>query len=123
MNNTLAAAAVLSILLGVAHSYLGERYILIRLLRRDNLPKLLGSSDFTKQSLRLAWHITTVLALGLAGLLMLLAMPDRGTNAILTQIISVSFAISGLLALILSRGRHLSWIIFLCIAALAWYGA
>lgn len=34
-------AAFLAFAIGLAHSILGERYILIRLLRRDNLPKLL----------------------------------------------------------------------------------
>ena len=37
-------AAILSFLLGLAHSYLGERYILTRLFRRDNLPAIFGSS-------------------------------------------------------------------------------
>ena len=41
--------AVMALLvLAIAHSYLGERYILIRLFKRDNLPKLFGSDDFTK---------------------------------------------------------------------------
>lgn len=33
-------AAVLIFVLGLAHSVLGERFILARLFRRDNLPKL-----------------------------------------------------------------------------------
>lgn len=123
MNNSLAIAAILCVLLALAHSYLGERYILIRLFRRDDLPKILGSSSFTRQTLRLAWHITTVLALGLAALLVLLAVPDRGTTRAITQVISISFAISGVIALVVSRGRHLSWVIFFIVAVLAWYGA
>ena len=38
-------AAIFLFFIGLAHSILGERYILVRLFRRDNLPKLLGS-DF-----------------------------------------------------------------------------
>jgi hypothetical protein len=65
------AAAVLLVAIGAAHSYLGERYILIRLFRlfRRDLPKLFGSDWFTKRTLRFAWHITTVMFWGFAALL------------------------------------------------------
>jgi hypothetical protein len=62
MNVPLVMASVLVALLGAAHSYLGERYILIRLFRRGNLSELFRRPELTRQTLRLAWHITTVLA-------------------------------------------------------------
>jgi hypothetical protein len=62
----LVAAAVLMFLLGLAHSVLGERYLLIRLFRRPDLPTLFGGTAFTTQTLRFAWHLTTVIAWGLA---------------------------------------------------------
>jgi len=66
MRISLLMAAVLTILVAAAHSYLGERYILIRLLRRNDLPKLFGGVEFTKKTLRFAWHITSIAWLGLA---------------------------------------------------------
>jgi len=39
--------AILTVAIGVAHSYLGERYILIRLFRRPDLPQLFGGTEFT----------------------------------------------------------------------------
>jgi len=39
MKELLYLAAFLVAALGIAHSVLGERYILVRLFRRDNLPK------------------------------------------------------------------------------------
>ena len=114
-------AAALTVVLAAAHSYLGERYLLIRLFRRPDLPKLRGGDAFTKQTLRFAWHITSVAWLGLAALMV--AWAGRGgmdrTEAGLT---SAVFAASGLAALLGSRGRHLSWIAFLAIAALVWLG-
>jgi hypothetical protein len=107
----LIAAAALTVLLALAHSYLGERYILIRLFRRDNLPKLAGSAEFTKQTLRMAWHIMTVLALGFAALLM---------KTDLRVTIAVTMALCGVLGLVFTRGKHLSWIVFFAIAALTW---
>lgn len=51
-------AALLVLATGIAHSYLGERYILIRLFRRSDLPKLFGGTAFTVGTLRFAWHLT-----------------------------------------------------------------
>ncbi|MEM1081459.1 MAG: hypothetical protein AAGH65_07740 [Pseudomonadota bacterium] len=42
---------------------------MMRLFRQDNLPKWLGSDAFTKNTLRLAWHDTTVAWFGFAALL------------------------------------------------------
>ena len=122
MNVLLLVAAALAVVLAAAHSYLGERYILIRLFRRDDLPKLFGGDEFTKQTLRLAWHITTVLALGFAALLAVLAS-GGGSPHTVARIASAACALSGVVALIGSKGRHLSWIVFFAIAALAWAGS
>ena len=122
MNTPFLTAAGLTVLLGVAHSYLGERYILMRLFRRGDLPKLFGGVEFTQQTLRFAWHLTSVAWMGLAGLLVALALSPDGTGRTQAQVISVTFALSGVLALVGSRGRHLSWVVFLAIAGLVWLG-
>ncbi|MBI4636715.1 MAG: hypothetical protein HY727_10245 [Candidatus Rokubacteria bacterium] len=121
MNPALAAAAILTILLAAAHSYLGERYILIRLFRRGDLPKLFVGTRFTQDTLRLAWHITSVAALGFAALLGILALPGAVEPRRLGSVIGATFVVSGLVALIGSRGRHLSWIVFFSIAALTFW--
>lgn len=120
MNTPFVVAAVLIALVGVAHSYLGERYILIRLFRRGNLPELFRNADFTKRTLRLAWHITTVLAFGFAAVLVVLASPGREDVRTIGRIISATFALCGFVALVGSRGSHLSWIAFFAIAGLVW---
>ena len=122
MRIPLLIAAGLTMLIAGAHSYLGERYILIRLFRRDSLPKLLGGVEFTKQTLRLAWHLTSVAWLGLACLLLVLAGPPSESARTQAHVIAAVFAVSGVTALVGSRGRHLSWVVFFAIAALAWLG-
>jgi len=123
MNTLLLSAAALLGLVALAHSYLGERYILIRLFRRNDLPKLFGNAEFTKRTLRFAWHITSVMGLGFATLLVTLASPGEGFVRMAAEIISATCALSGLLAFVGSRGRHLSWIAFFAIAVLAWLGS
>jgi hypothetical protein len=123
MNVPLLIAAVLVLLVSGAHSYLGERYILIRLFRRGDLPKLFGSDEFTRATLRFAWHITSIAWLGLAGVMILMASEGDVTRSALAAFISLTFGLTGVVALVGSRGRHLSWIVFFAIASLVWFGS
>ncbi len=121
MDTLLLIAAVLAVLVGVAHSYLGERYILMRLFRRTELPKLLGSDVFTRRTLRFAWHITSIAWLGFAALLLVLAARDPASlreNSL--KVVAATFAAHAALTGGASRGRHLAWIVFLAIAVLSW---
>jgi len=111
-------AAFLAVALGVAHSMLGERYILVRLFRREDLPKLFGSSEFTTRTLRFAWHITTVVLLGFAALLVHAGRGDLSTAGML-RIIGFTFIIAGLLPLFYTRGKHLSWVVLFAIGGIA----
>lgn len=137
MSYPLTLAAVLTIGVGIAHSYLGERYILIRLFRRENFPQLFGSERFTKRVLRFAWHLTTIAWFGLA--IVMLVLGDsvgapRPSVAVLSpedpdalarsvgQVIAGIFAVSAVLAAGASRGKHLAWPVFAAIAVLTWVG-
>ena len=118
MPTLLYLAAALTITIGIAHSYLGERFILIPLFRRQDLPKVLGSSDFTIRTLRFAWHVTTIAWWGFATLLIGLAHPPL-TSQFVGLVIAATFFIHFVIAILGSRGRHLSWIVFLLIAVFA----
>ncbi len=117
------AAAALCVGVALAHSWLGERYVLIRLFRRDDLPHLFGSDRFTRRTLRFAWHLTSVAWLGFGALLVVAARGAEpgGRDGLL--VIAATFAASALVTLVGSRGRHLAWVVFAAIAALAWLGA
>jgi len=117
----LHTAAFLIAALGIAHSFLGERYILIRLFRRDNLPRLFGGTEFTVRTLRFAWHITSVLAFGFAVVLFQLA--GQASASALASAIGWTFIACGLLPLVLTRGRHLSWLVFFAAGGLCLYWA
>ena len=113
--------AFLLVMVAIAHSYLGERYILIRLFRRDDLPKVLGSDEFTKKTLRFAWHVTSIAWLGFAAILLVTVQPTF-SKEVIGQIIALTFFIHFLIALFGSKGRHLSWIVFLAISVLVLLG-
>ena len=113
-------AAALAVGVGIAHSVLGERYILIRLFRRPDLPRLFGGTEFTAHTLRSAWHLTTVAWFGFAAFFWSMAqnwLPSTIVAPILSFVFLASAAITGLV----SRGRHLSKNNFLAIGIIALY--
>ncbi|RPD83477.1 hypothetical protein [Luteimonas sp. 100069] len=118
MEGLLYIAAVLAAALGTAHSVLGERYILTRLFRRNDLPKLFGGSEFTTRTLRFAWHITTIGWYGFAALLVHAGRGDLTVSGML-QILGMTFVASGFLPLLLTRGKHLSWLVLFVIGGIA----
>jgi hypothetical protein len=113
----LLVAALLIFLTGCAHSYLGERYILIRLFERGNLPKLFGGTEFTAGTLRFAWHITTVAWWAIA-LLLVFASRNALSPAVVLHVIAGAALVSAVLPLVFTRGKHLSWAVFLLIGLL-----
>ncbi len=122
MTTLLYSAAFFAFAIGIVHSVLGERYILIRLFRRNNLPKLFGGTEFTILTLRFAWHITTIAWWGFAAILILLAERSISFHNI-SMIVAVTFLVTGIIALAASKGRHYSWMVFLFIGGASLYAA
>ncbi len=122
MNTLLLISALLLMLIGVAHSYLGERYILIRLFKRGNLPKTFGGEEFTRRTLRFAWHITSIAWWGFAAILVLLANQALNFKNI-AMTISITFLLTFATVLIGSKGKHWAWIVFLVVGGVCQYAA
>ncbi len=120
MSTLLYTAAFFTFAIGITHSILGERYILTRLFRRDNLPKLFGGTEFTKRTLRFAWHLTTIAWWGFSAILILLA-EDSFTFQNISMVIALTFIISGTISLVASKGKHYSWVVFLFIGGVSLY--
>lgn len=119
----LLIAAVLCFVVGMIHSILGERYILIRLFRRDNIPHLFGSDYFTKGTLRFVWHITTFAWWGFAYLLWQLSADQEITTITVLYTVSTVSLFSGIFSFGFTKGKHLSWVVFLVISGLTYYVA
>lgn len=115
--SALNLAALLLALAGIAHSYLGERYILIRLLRRADLPRLLGGTQFTARILRLAWHATSIAWWGFAAVLAIVARGEP-TRRDICWVTGITFLLTGVAILAWTRGTHLAWIVFLVVGAI-----
>ncbi len=113
----------LAVLIGVVHSFLGEKYILIRLFRKDNIPELLGSDWFTKRTLRFAWHLTTIAWWGFSAILFVSASPSQNTQKEVLLVTGFVFLISGIISAGFTKGKHVSWVVFWAIAGISFYAA
>lgn len=122
MSYWLYAASALLISVAIAHSYLGERYILRRLFRRTEIPKLFGGTEFTVRTLRFAWHITSIAWFGFAALFILLAMSPEPSRA-MSGVLAGTLIATCLAIFVGSRGKHLAWIVFLVTGGIAFYAA
>ena len=116
-------AAVLLVAISLAHSLLGERYVLRRLERLDQLPRLvLGGREMMAALLRFAWHITSIAWLGFAAILVLGAH-NALSNQSVAWVIAIIFGFSGSVSLVAGRGRHYSWTVFLAVGGIALFEA
>lgn len=114
---------ILAIAIGLIHSFLGEKYIIIPLLESDNLPALQGSVWYTKRVIRVAWHLTTVAWFGFAAILYVLSAQSANLHRDILLIISAMFLASAVISGYFSHGQHLSWVFFGAIAGLTSYVA
>lgn len=125
MQMQLLAAGVLMILIGIAHSVIGE-ILIFRQLRAGTIVPLLAPAPLRERHLRILWanwHLTSVLGWGLAALLILIAVaPDPSSHALHVRIIAIATLAGSLLVLYATKGRHPGWFGLLVAAGLAWLG-
>lgn len=115
--SALFVAGALIFVVGVVHSVLGERRLIGPLVSPEHRRGILEKSAFARGVLRFAWHITTIAWWGMAvALLALASAPLDGQGKLVVLIIATTFAVTGLVTLVSSRGRHLAWPVFMAIA-------
>jgi hypothetical protein len=105
MSSAMLIATACLVLLGVFHSYLGERFLIGPLLASPHFPELKIDRPFAKGTLRFAWHLTTLAWLGMAYQL------ARGECS--PGPVAAVLALSGVLTHVGTRGRHAAWAVFL----------
>jgi hypothetical protein len=110
------SCAVVLVVLAVLHSLLGERRLLAPLFAhvRPREAQPLGRA-FTERTLRFVWHQLSVAWLALAWLV---ARGDEST----VFAVGTFLLVSGGLALVVSRGRHFAWALFVVGGATALVG-
>ena len=127
MQPLLATAAILALVTGVVHSFLGERLI-FRHLRVSSIVPTLAAPPLQNRHVRIlwaTWHLASVLAWAFAGLLWQLArasLPSLSAQSVLMAA-AAGFIAGSLLVLFATRGRHPGWIALAVVGALSWASA
>jgi hypothetical protein len=109
INKLLWLAAVLLAVIGVMHSYLGEKYVLGRLLALPNLPLLRHDVPFTHAVIRFAWHITSLAFWGFSAILVVMAVRPVGDARAIGAVLALTFLLCGLLIVFTAGLRHPAW--------------
>lgn len=116
----LLTAAALAFLIGAVHSVLGEIRVLRPLLAPERRQGLLAKQETLRRVLRVSWHLVTLAWWGIAAIIAAIAVtPADAHGTMVLIIVSLLFSVMGVVALVASRGRHLSWIVFFAIAGLS----
>jgi len=111
-------AALMLAICGVAHSYLGEKYVLGRLLALPNLPLLRHDVGYTRAVYRFAWHLTSVAWWAFAAILIILALHPADALRAIAIVLALTCLIHFLVIVFTAGTRHPAWSLFL-IAAVA----
>ena len=102
----LIAAAVATLVTAFTHSYFGERRLIGPLVRSN---AGIMSRALAKQVVRFAWHLTTLLWLGQALLLLRAANAAPPLDRALVIGIGAMYLAAGLFDAVFTRGRHIGW--------------
>ena len=122
MNLYLLIAGILSFLMAIVHSWMGEKFFLPRLYK-PVLPFHLGTEIFINRTLRTGWHFVSLSwMMGGLALFYLAQSPHTQLFQGFCWIIGGWYLASALLSILLSHGRHFSWVILLIIAILTFLG-
>jgi len=114
MNEYLIAACILTVLIGLIHSFLGEKLIFSKLRSGKLVPDKV-TPPLQERHIRIlwaTWHMVSFFGFGFAVMLYCLAQPSSNLEIffIYKFAIALSIFISAVLTLIATKGRHPGWI-------------
>ncbi len=126
MNSMLLVAGVLTIIVGIIHSVLGEVLIFSRMRQGTLVPKA-GKPLLRERHVRIlwaSWHLVSIFGFGFAAILIHASDPaaESAVLAYAVKTISIVMFISSLCVFSATKGKHPGWIGLLAVAALAWPG-
>jgi hypothetical protein len=127
MNVFLLIAAAVLFFIGIMHSVVAEWKGERRLVWRITQLTLFESSDakdlLAKRIVRLAWHLTSLIWCGIAAALTYIAFVERTESVVMiVRILCLTFLLHSALSLIIARGKHPSWYLFLIVSVFSLLG-
>ncbi len=122
MNVYLLCASILTVLIGLVHSYLGEHLIFSK-LRAEGLIPTKVMPPMSESNIRIiwaSWHLVTVFGFCVAAIMYWLGLPNTDTERFVWMGYGLAAAMlfSSLLVLIATKGKHPGWIGLLIVGIL-----
>ena len=126
MNRYFLAASALAMVVGLAHTVLGEQLI-FRRLRTGGVIPTDGGNLLAERHIRIlwaTWHLATVFGWGIAALLWWLALPTSwpATQSPAPWVIAGAMFAASVLVLVGTRASHPGWVGLLAVAILTAVG-
>lgn len=121
MQTLLIVASLLALVTGIIHSLLGE-WLIFRHLRAGSLVPSLPAPPLQARHVRIlwaTWHLASVLAWALAGMLFQLSQGPVAARWLLGAT-ACAFLAGSLLVLVGTGGRHPGWIALAAVGILSW---
>jgi len=122
MNTLLVAAGVLSLVIGVVHSVLGE-VLIFKNLRVKSLVPTLATEPLRERNVRIlwaTWHLPSILGWAMGAILFELAASELASSSAIVHYIALSMLASGVLVLIATKAKHPGWVGLCGVAVLCW---
>lgn len=124
MNYYLLSAGILCIVLGLAHSILGELLIFKYKREGGTIIPTKHSKELPEGHLRIiwaSWHVATFLAWGIGTTMIHIALaaePEQSWISFFTAAITYTISAVGLCVLLATKGKHPGWIVSFVIVIL-----
>ena len=126
MNNYLLYAGVLSILLGVVHSILGEVLVFKKLRNKHNNSWVTDISELPVRSIRIiwaSWHVVTLFGIAIGVILLKFDQVTSEQQTVVELIklpLFIALFLSALIVIVGTKGKHPGGLVLLIISGLVW---
>ncbi len=122
MNVYILTAGILSLLLGVVHSILGE-YLIFRHKRvKGSIVPSIGDSNLKERHLRIiwaTWHLASIFGWCLGAILIKIARAGRTEfGDFILECTTYTMFVAALMVLVGTKGKHPGWFVLLSIGVL-----
>lgn len=122
MNTLLFAAGVLSIVVGLIHSILGE-LLIFKKLREGSFVPTMAREPLRERNVRIlwaTWHLASIFGWAIGAILIKLAGLDLTVSESIIQYIAFSMFVAGVLVLVATKAKHPGWVGLCTVAILCW---
>lgn len=118
-------AAIVSVLVGIVHSLLGE-ILIFRKLRAKGLVPTQAAPPLESRNVRIlwaTWHAASVFGFGFSAVLFAAASGHTHLDSITLHAVICAFVAASALVLIATKGKHPGWLGLLAVAVLVYLGS